>query len=274
VKRSASIATLLPFLGGLAVLFFVPWFWARWEHRHLGDPAFVTGWWLFAIMLLLSAFNARKRLAMLPLGRASVWLHWHVGGGFLALALFWLHGRVLWPLGLHEQALALAFYLLTISGIVGWLLQRIYPRQLSDTGREIIFERIPAEIARLRESAEQLVLDCTRGTGSDTVARHYMETLHWFFRRPRFFLNHALFGGKEARDWTRRQCEVIRPHLDEKERGFLDRLHALADEKATVDFHFAAQSLMKRWLLLHLPLAAMTMLLALWHVLLVYAYGR
>jgi hypothetical protein len=268
------MATVLPLLGGAALLFIIPWFWARQIHLQLGHPAFVTGWWLLVVMLFLAAFNVRKRLAMLPLGRASIWLHWHVVGGFLSLALFWLHTRTLWPTGLHEQALALMFYLLNLSGIVGWILQRIYPRQLTDTGLELIYEHIPAEVARLRTSAETLVLQCTRETGSDTLARHYLETLHWFFRRPRFFTNHAMLGGKKARSWLRQKCGVVRPYLNEAERGFLDRLAALAERKADVDFHYAAQSLMKRWLLLHLPLAAVTLLLALWHILLVCAYGR
>ena len=206
--------------------------------------------------------------------RASAWLRLHVAGGFLAIALFWLHARSLWPTGAHRQALAGAFYLLSASGIVGWLLQRTYPRQLADTGLEIIYEHIPAEIARLRNAADQLVLDTTRDAGNDTLARHYMETLHWFFRRPRFFVNHAFFGGKHARAWVRQQCGVVRPYLGAVDRERLERLAALAEEKLQIDFHHAAQSIMKRWLLVHLPLAAVTTILVVWHVLLVHAYGR
>ena len=39
-------------------------------------------------MVFLAAFNTRKKLAMLPLGRARVWLHAHMAGGLIALALF------------------------------------------------------------------------------------------------------------------------------------------------------------------------------------------
>lgn len=265
---------LLPLVFGTLAVLAVPWFWSAHARRTLGDPAMITGWWLFTVFVLLGAFNARKKLAALPFGRASTWLRLHVAGGFLALALFWLHTRSLWPTGIHRQALAGAFYLLSFSGLVGWLLQRTYPRQLADTGREIIYERIPAEIARLRDAADQLVLDATRDSGSDTLARHYMETLHWFFRRPRFFTNHAFFGGKHARAWVRQQCDVVRPYLGAAERERLDRLVELAEEKILVDFHHAAQSLMKRWLLLHLPLAAAASILVVWHVLMVHLYSR
>ena len=265
---------LLPLILGALTLLGVPWLWSSQARRTLGDPAVITGWWLFGVFVLLGAFNARKKLSVLPLGRASAWLRLHVAGGFLAIALFWLHTRSLWPTGAHRQALAGAFYLLSASGIVGWLLQRTYPRQLADTGLEIIYEHIPAEIARLRNAADQLVLDTTRDAGNDTLTRHYMETLHWFFRRPRFFVNHAFFGGKHARAWVRQQCGVVRPYLGAVERERLERLAALAEEKLQIDFHHAAQSIMKRWLLVHLPLAAVTTILVVWHVLLVHAYGR
>jgi hypothetical protein len=196
-----------------------------------------------------------------------------VAGGFLTLALFWLHTGGVWPAGLYERVLAAGFYLVNLSGIAGWWMQRVYPRALSDTGAEVIYERIPAVIAGLRERAEAAVLECTQKTGSDTVARHYLETLHWFFQRPRFFFNHAFGGGKKARAWVREQCIPVRRYLDEAERAHLDHLAGFADQKADVDFHYAAQTLMKTWLLVHLPLAALVLLLAVWHILLVHVYA-
>ena len=152
-------------------------------------------------------------------------------------------------------------------------MQRALPRALTDTGVEIIYERIPAEIARLRGEAEALALDCTRQTGSDTLARHHVESLHWFFREPRFFWNHALFGGKKARAWVRQHVAPVRMYLNDAEAQFLDKLAALAERKVEIDFHYAAQTLMKRWLLLHLPLAVLVVLLTLWHILLVHLYA-
>jgi hypothetical protein len=268
-----KLAFLPVLLLGTLVAFLIPWLWSRQIFLQLGDPALVTGWWLFAVMLFLGAFNARKKLSMLPLGNASTWLTWHVAGGLLTLALFWLHTGTLWPTGLYERVLAGLFYALNFSGILGWIMQRVYPRQLSDTGVEVIYERIPAEIADLREKAEALILNCTRETGSDTLARHYLETLHWFFRQPRFFANHALFGGKKARAWHRQQCGAVRLYLSEAERSFLNLLTLLAERKTEVDFHYAAQMLMKRWLLLHVPLTAIVMLLVVWHILLVHIYA-
>jgi hypothetical protein len=96
---------LLPWLAAL-ILFAAMAFAAVQIRKALGEPAFVTGWFLFGALIGLGAFNARKKLAMIPLGNAALWLELHVAGGFLALALFWLHTRTLWPHGLYEQALA------------------------------------------------------------------------------------------------------------------------------------------------------------------------
>ena len=271
LHRSPWLAILI---GAAVLALALPWWLARWREEQLLHPAILTGWWLFVVLLVLAALNARKKLSVVPLGLAATWLRWHVVGGFLTLALFWLHTGNFWPTGLYEQALAGAFYLLNLTGILGWLMQRTYPRLLAHTGNEIIFERIPAELARLRAEAEAAVLASSRETGSETLARHYLETLHWFFRRPRFFVSHALGGGKRARAWVHQQCSPVRRYLNKAERAHLDQLTALAGHKLDVDFHYTAQFLMKSWLLLHLPLAAVVVLLAVWHLLLIYIYAR
>ena len=116
MKAILRRAARLPIpLTGMLIAFLIPWLWARHTHARLGNPAVVTGWWLFALLLFLCLFNARKRLAMLPLGRAAVWLRWHVAGGFLTLALYWLHTGSAWPRGLYEQLLAAAFYAVNVS---------------------------------------------------------------------------------------------------------------------------------------------------------------
>jgi len=242
------------------------------RHLSLGDPAPFTGWLLLATIVGLAAYNARKRLSMLPLVKSSAWLFGHVLGGGGALALFWLHTGTLWPHGLYQQVLAALFYLVSLSGVIGHLLQRIYPRLLTNTRTEIIYERIPHALAELRAEVEKIMLTSARETGSDTLARHYLETLDWYFRRPRFFLNHV-FGGERARVWQRQQIATVHRYLNEAERKFLAQLADLADRKTELDFHYAAQSMMKRWLLLHVPLAVALLALALWHILVVYVYS-
>jgi hypothetical protein len=239
---------------------------------NLGRPMVLTGWVLLGLMVFLAFFNWRKKLSMVPIGHASLWLGLHVVIGVLTVGIFFLHTRSLWPIGAYEQLLAGLFYLTSLSGIVGFGLTRAYPRRLTHADYEIIYERIPAEVARLREEAEQIVLDCTSETGSDTLARHYLDTLSWYFRRPRFAVSY-LAGSDRGDHWLRHELGAVSRYLNDAERSFLDRIRDIGTTKARLDRHYAGQSVLKYWLLLHVPLAAVVMVITVWHVLLVHVYA-
>jgi len=237
----------------------------------LGEPALVSGYALLALALLLAAFNLRKRLNPVARAPAASWKRLHVVGGSLALALFWLHVGAFWPIGPYERALAVLFYGVTASGLFGYACQQFYPRRLAQTGVEVIFERVPDEIAALRERAEAAVLACTETHHSNTLARFYVETFQWFFRKPRFLLSH-LWGGQRAAYWVAQQLTSARRYLGPKEHAYLDELGDLAHAKARLDLHYAVQGLLKIWLHVHVPVAAGMLVLALWHTLIVNIY--
>lgn len=245
---------------------------ARNAFRTLGDPALVTGWTLFALLLFLVVFNLRKRLPMIPLLRARWWTLAHVAGGILALAVFWTHTGSFWPTGAYERFLAGVFYLTSASGLLGHLFSGVYPKRLTETGIEIIYERIPAEIAELRADAETLVTECLRETGHDTLGRYYVETLDWFMRKPRFRFN-TLWGGRRGTNWINRHLDSVRRYLGPQEREYLKRLAGILHHKNRVDMHYAIQGVLKGWLLVHLPLAVSLVILALWHTVLVHVYA-
>ncbi len=256
----------------LAILFFLfIGFWASQAEQFLGKPSQITGWALFASVSFLALFSVRKRLPFLSLAPASRWFLLHTIGGFLALSLFWLHMGSLWPVGLGDEVMAGLFYAVTLSGIIGLFLEKLYPHYLTRSGVECIYERIPNEIFEIRSNAEEVLLKCAEETGSDTLGQHYLETLHWFFQRPRFFLNHA-FMGQSAQHWVRHQCQILERYLDEKEREYLKQIFALADYKRKIDFHYTAQRILKGWLLIHLPISVGVMALTLWHLIVVHVY--
>lgn len=262
----------LPFvIVGVLTFALVAWY-ARTTSLQLGNPAIVTGYTLFVLMLLLGFFNVRKRLSMVPVGRASLWLAFHVAAGLLAIALFWLHTGSLWPVGTYERVLAALFYLVSLTGIFGYIIQRALPRRLTQTGIEVIYDRIPAEIGEIREKVEALALECTDKTGSDTVAQHYIGTLNWFFRRPRFIVSH-LVGGDAAGHWLRGPGSAARRYLNDVEKEYFDQILELGSLKVLVDRHFACQDLMKKWLLLHVPLSMAVILVSVWHLILVNVYA-
>ena len=241
--------------------------------RSLGKASVITGYALFAVILSLAFFKVRKRLLVLPLGTVREWMLGHVVLGALSVPLYFQHTGGLWPDGRYEQALALAFYAVTLSGIAGYALQRLLPRRLADIEGEVIYERIPTEVAALRDEAEALVLKAMKELGSDTLGRYYEESLEWFFWRPRFLMGHVLGSGRSA-SWIRGRITALRRYLSEGERAYLGQIEALALRKSQLDAHYALQSVLKFWLFVHVPAAVLLVLLACWHLLVVNIYAR
>jgi hypothetical protein len=243
----------------------------RAEHS-LHKGAVVTGYVLFAVMLALGLFNLKKRLVALPLGTARAWMSAHLVLGTVSVPLYLQHTGSLWPGGYYERVIAAAFYIVMLSGVGGYVLQRLLPRRLAHLDIEVIYERIPGEISALRERVESLVVKGVHDAGSDTLGRYYLETLHWFFRRPRFFLSH-LFGSGRATRWVSGHVSALRRYLNEAERGVLDEVEELAFRKNQLDAHYALQSVLKLWLFVHIPAAVLLIVLAVWHLLVVNIYA-
>ena len=271
-QRQRISVPMVSFGATAAVVFALVAWSARRSWLELSEPAIVTGYALFALMLLLGFFNIRKRLSMVPIGRASVWLAFHVAAGLLAIAMFWLHTGSVWPSGLYEQMLTLLFYLVSVTGIIGYILTRTLPRRLAQIEIEIIYERIPGELAEIREKIEALALECTQETGSDTVAQHHIGTLAWFFARPRFWISHVA-GGDAAGHWLRGPGSAARRYLNDAEKTYFDQIIELGVLKCQIDRHFACQELLKKWLPVHVPLSMAVILVAVWHLILVNVYA-
>lgn len=239
--------------------------------QNLENPAIITGYILIAVMVCVALLNLRKKLTMLPIGNASTWLRFHVVAGVFCMALFWLHTGIFWPKGLYEQFLAGIFYLVSLSGILGYIIQKINSRKLTETGIEVIYERIPLEISEIRKQAEEYMLECTENTGSETLANHYIDSMAWYFQKPRFVWS-TLFGAGRATVWIRNKGNSVKRYLNKEELEYLNHLLELAEIKKLIDTHFARQSLNKKWLLFHVPLSTALIILALWHFLLVEVY--
>ena len=257
---------------GLAAVFIAVAFQARRGWLSFADPAILTGYLQLALLVGLALFAARKRLSMFPVGNASIWATVHVMVGLLVAAVFWLHSGTLWPDGLYEQVLTALFYIVIGGGILGYLLQRVLPARLTQSESEIIYERIPGELARLRAAAQDIVLACVEETGNDPLARHYCETLHWYFEKPRFFLSHAV-GSMRAQHWLHHNASAVERYLDENGKYYHRQLYSLAQEKCSIDLQYAQQSLMKWWLFAHVPPAAVLMVFVIWHLFLVNVYA-
>jgi len=238
----------------------------------LYQPAFLSGWLLFAIITFLALYNGRKKLSMVPLGTAASWLQWHIYLGFLALLVFALHIDWGIPNGTLELILALFFVAAAGSGMLGLYLSRRYARMLTLRTEEVVLERVPEFIADLRSQAEAVVMESAMKTGSSSIADFYSSRLSAFFAAPRNMWLH-LQGSRRATFELMTDLDVMTRYLDDQELVYASQLRALVERKDRLDYAHALQSVLKAWLFVHIPATYGLILLALLHLLLAYSFG-
>ena len=240
--------------------------------RSLDEPMLISGYALFACIIFLGLFKVRKHLSMLPLIPARFWFSMHSMGGVLAILLYLLHVDHWWPDSGYVQLIAALMIAVTITGVLGYLLEKIYPARLTQRGSEVLFDKIPDACHQIRMEVERILFEEIKETGSDTLSRHYMESMHWYFQRPRYIWSH-LSGGRKADYWLKQQFIIVNRYLNDSEKVYSKQLEELAYKKHDLDYQYAVQSLLKRWLLLHVPLSAMLLIMSFWHLLLVNIYS-
>jgi hypothetical protein len=233
---------------------------------------FVTGWVLGALILFLTAYNARKKLPFLPLGSSTLWLRAHAWVGLLTGAAFVVHLRGHLPSGRFNLVLSALFLAVTFSGIAGWWLSRVLPRKLTGAGGEVPYERIPVVRRALRERAETLVVAGIPAAGATTLADFYAARLSGFFAGPANLGPH-LVGSHYALNAMLEDLGSVRKYLSVTEKSAAIELAALVREKDALDLHRAVQLVLKGWLFVHIPLTYGLLAFIAMHVVTVYAYA-
>jgi hypothetical protein len=239
------------------------------SHPHMD---YLTGWCLFALIIYLTAYNARKKLAFLPLVSSRAWLRVHSWTGMLAGLVFVLHLQMRLPAGPFEAALAALFVAVTLSGIAGWWLSRALPERLTSAGGEVPYERIPVIRRALRERAEALVLAGIPAAAATTLADFYAARLSGFFKGPANFGPH-LVGSSRTVNSLLADLGQVQRYLSEGEKKTAAELAALLREKDTLDLHWSTQLVLKGWLFVHIPLTYGMLVFIFVHIVLVYAYS-
>ncbi|HEX3800089.1 MAG TPA: hypothetical protein VH413_15455 [Verrucomicrobiae bacterium] len=224
----------------------------------------VTGLTLFIVVVFLTLFNARKKLPFLPLLRASTWMQIHIYVGLLSCVLFGLHTGWRVPTGTFETTLAILFYLVAISGIVGLGISRWLPARLTVYGENVIFERIPALRATLRREVEEMVLESVGKAQSSAIADFYDLRLRNFFQGTRYMWYHVIGYRQPLLDLLS-EVRGLERYLNAEEQAILaqivERIHARDD----LDFQKARQGVLKGWLFIHIPLTYSMLIAAMVH---------
>lgn len=240
----------------------------------LRDPNLLSGWFLLAIILALALFNVRKKFPVPPAGPSRIWLQAHIYGGAFSLIPYFMHAGIQIPTGAIDRILAVLFFSVAISGVVGLFMSRVLPRRLTSRGSEIIFERLPEHRRLLKETVDKLVEDSVAATQSTTIATFYTERLRSFFDGPRHFYRH-LFEIAPPLGRVISEIEDQYRYLNDEEKVILERIAACVRQKDALDYQYALQFALKAWLFIHIPLTNALLVLLTFHVWLAYAFtGR
>jgi hypothetical protein len=233
---------------------------------------FLSGWLLLGAVVLLAFYSARKKLPVLPVGSSAAWLQVHIYLGWLSVVLFLLHVRWGLPGGRFEGLLGTVFALVAASGVIGAFLSGTLAKRLTRRGEEVILERIPIFIEELRTEVEKTALQAAQETESSSISDFYDKNLREFFRAPRNMGQH-LIASNRASFAIFRELDNIGRYLDPREQEYAEHLRDLIRKKDDLDFHYALQTTLKSWLFVHVPLTYGLLILALLHLVLVYAFG-
>ncbi len=234
--------------------------------------AYLSGWLLFGVMVLLTGYNWFKKIPYLPLGRSEVWLEFHLYAGVFTGVLFLLHVRLRWPAGWFEIVLTVLYAVVMVSGVLGIIISRGWPKRLTARGGEVPFERIPVVSRQLREQAEALALSSIAEAKSVTIAEFYTRRLHVFFAGPQNFLSH-LFEIRLPLNALLHDLGDLNRFLNEQERRVVEQLVALVRQKDGLDYQHALQLTLRLWLFVHIPVTYSLMLWAIAHIVLVYGFS-
>ena len=234
--------------------------------------AYASGWLQFALMIALTVFNARKKLPFLPLLSSEAWLQFHIYAGLFSAAVFFVHIGWRMPHGWFQGVLAALYVLVMLSGIVGLVWSRTFPKRLTTRGGEVLYERIPAIRRALQQQAEALALPPAAEARSVILVDFYAENLAVFFEGARNFWSHLLESRAPLNELLARANNISR-YLDDSERYTMEQIAALARQKDGLDYQFALQTTLRGWLFVHIPLTYSLLLVSIVHIVLVYAFS-
>jgi hypothetical protein len=238
----------------------------------LRPTSFYSGWALFGLMLVLAGYNVFKRLSFLPLGASATWFQFHIYAGWLTVLLFIVHGGLRLPQKPLGIIMTTLYLLVAGSGILGLALSRWLAPRLAARGPEVIYERIPTILRRLRTEAEDIVLRSVTATSSTSIADFYLKKLKSFFAGPRHFWRH-LVHSEIPRRALLAEARDERRYMSKEEHDLLDALTQLVRTKDDLDYQYALQTSLKYWLFVHVPLTYSLLIFSVVHVVLVHIYS-
>jgi hypothetical protein len=247
------------------LLFVLAWLfvWLIYQRDNLGHDAFQSGYFLFAAIVFLAAYNLRKKLPAIPwLGSSARWMQLHIYVAIGSFVVFISHVGWEIPNGVMEQFLAAIYLVVFGSGLLGLYWSRSIPGRLTAVGEQVLFEQIPVLRRGVAQQVRSLLFD--QPAKSIVLARYYVQRLARFFEQARPVTYLAYPNGRERRAILN-EIEDLDRYLTPTHQAIGRQLAELVRRKDDLDYHRALQGRLKIWLFLHIGLTYSLMILAIAH---------
>ncbi len=255
--------------------------WLVWIYGNgLRDPRYLDGWALAGGMSLQLYFHIAVKSGSLSPKSAMRWRRIHIFLGYLLIAAFISHSDFSLPDTGFEWALWAGFVVVTLSGIFGaYLAWSLKAKGWID---ELVgYDRIPIRRAELARDVRAAVTQTDQAAAAIALPAPpydawikdlYTNHLQDFFQEQRNFTAHLIGSQRPLRRLTH-EIDSLSSYVDQQSQQKLATIKNLVVEKDRLDFARVYLGLNKAWLFVHVPVTYALIVLAVLHVLVVYAFS-
>jgi len=234
----------------------------------LVDTSFLSGWFLIAVITLLTFQGKLSRLWNKKKYDSAIFYRWHFILGAVVAFIFLAHLQYQLPGGWFEWLLAGSFSVVVVGGVLGTVstmtrsgrLTRLVDAKKQESIWEVR-ERIICEAKALLEDFEQ-----------DEIRVFYENTIGPILQTPRSLFYYLYRVGPDHKALVRQFNEVAFKSTPEGQKT-LQALKHLYDQHHSVEVRHAKRYLSVGWLLYHGPLAYLLFFMILIHVVMVHAFA-
>ena len=256
-------------------------FWLVWIYGNaLRDPRYLDGWVLAGGMILQLFFHIAIKTASLSPKSAMRWRKIHIFFGYLLIAAFISHSDFSLPDTGFEWALWAGFVLVTLSGIFGtYLAWSLKAKHAID--ERVGYDRIPTRCAELARDVHAAVTKTDPAAAAIALPAPpydawimdlYTNHLRDFFEGQRNYAAH-LIGSRRPLKRLTNEIDNLSPYVDKPSQHKLAAIKDMVVEKDSLDFARVYLGLAKGWLFVHVPVTYALFVLAVLHVVVVYAFS-
>lgn len=234
-------------------------------------PGLAFGIAAFLLMLFAGLLGLRRRFPALRVGRPETWLRAHLWLGLLAVPWSFFHAGFRFG-GTLTIVMMVLLILVTISGILGVILQQILPRVMTTrVTMETIYEQVGHVLEQLLAEADSLVIPLvgplveavvsgpTPAEGAAPLREFYQKQV-----RP-FLAGAAPRGPLSSAAKAAVAFGSVRPLIPPKLQDTLRDLEVVCEERRQLLSQKKLHRWLHGWLLIHIPLSYALLLLGAAH---------